>query len=166
MKKIDTLPQKFPPAPGTQLYDWSPEKMIEIGFAAPGDFLKVKETLTRIGIASSNPINDDKKFVLTQSCHLLHKRGRYYIVHFKELFYLDGRNSTLSILDIGCRNLIISLLEEWKLLRVLSDRNLIEFRAPSSAIKVVKYSEKPLYDFRSKYFVGKKNFSKHKQEDS
>jgi len=135
------------------LYDWSPEKMVEVALEKPDDFLKVRETLTRIGILSKRP-NLNGKFVLTQSCHLLHKKGKYYIVSFKEMFLLDGRESDLTISDIERRNLIIGLLEEWGLVKVVSEK--IGMKAPMSSIRIIPHKEKDKYQLQAKYQVGLK----------
>ena len=114
---------------------WSPESMLEVTIKQPDDFLKVRETLTRIGVASR------KDKTLFQSCHILHKRGRYYLVHFKELFLLDGKDSSLIESDIGRRNAIAKLLEEWGLLKVISNNHQDPI-APMSQIKVLPHREK------------------------
>ena len=127
--------------------NWSQDKMIEVRLNEPDDFLKVRETLTRIGVASRK----EKK--LYQSCHILHKRGRYYLVHFKELFLLDGKDSTLIESDIGRRNAIAKLLEEWGLLKVISN-NHTDPIAPMSQIKVLPHREKSEWDLIPKYNIG------------
>ena len=126
--------------------NWGLETMLEIILNDPSDFLKVKETLTRIGIASKNNI-------LYQSCHILHKKGRYFIVHFKEMFMLDGKQSTLSYGDIEKRNTIATLLEDWGLVEIVNSRN---FRDKSSLkqIKVVAFKDKKDWRFVSKYDIG------------
>lgn len=134
------------------LYEWSPEKMVEVVLENPDDFLKVRETLTRIGILGKLE-NDQGKLTLTQSCHLLHKKGKYYILHFKELFCLDGRSSDLSVSDVERRNLIIGLLQEWGLIKVVSS-NMITLKAPMSSIRVISYKEKSNFVLQSKYTVG------------
>ena len=136
------------------LYEWSPEKMVEVILEKPDDFLKVRETLTRIGIASKRP-TEQGKYVLTQSCHLLHKKGKYYIMHFKELFNLDGRESDLTISDVERRNLIISLLQEWGLVKVVN-QNMTTMKAPMSAIRIIPHKEKNNFVLQSKYQVGTK----------
>ena len=136
------------------IYEWSPEKMVEVELENPDAFLKVRETLTRIGIMSKRPA-EDGKYVLTQSAHLLHKRGKYYIVHFKELFFIDGRDADLTIGDIERRNLIVSLLEQWGLVKVVNQK-LITIKAPMSAVRVVPYKEKQNYSLVAKYKIGKK----------
>ena len=134
------------------LYEWTPEKMVEVLLDKPDDFLKVRETLTRMGIASKRPDLDGRQ-VLTQSCHLLHKKGKYYIMHFKELFCLDGRDSDLTVSDVERRNLIISLLQEWELIKV-ANAQLISFKAPMSSIRVISHKEKNGWKLTSKYTVG------------
>ena len=131
------------------LYDWAPEKMVEITLGQPDDFLKIKETLTRIGIASK------KQKILYQSAHILHKRGKYYIISFKEAFLLDGKLSDITLEDVARRNRIISLLEDWKLCKVVSPI-LIANQASMSSIKVVPYKEKPDWELSSKYTIGRK----------
>ena len=113
-------------------YDWTPDAMLEVDLIEPDNFLKVRETLTRIGIASRK----DKK--LFQSCHILHKQGKYFIVHFKELFALDGKESDISMSDIERRNVIAELLQDWGLLKIL-DKAKAEPKASLSQIKVVSY---------------------------
>ena len=130
-------------------YDWSPSKMVEVTLAEPDDFLKVRETLTRIGVASR------KERKLYQSCHILHKQGKYFIVHFKELFALDGKKANLSINDSQRRNRIVQLLADWGLVNVLS-AELIEDIAPLNQIKVISYREKGEWMLETKYNIGKK----------
>ena len=130
-------------------YDWSPNKMIEVTLAEPDDFLKVRETLTRIGVASR------KEQKLYQSCHILHKQGKYFIVHFKELFALDGKKANLSINDFQRRNRIVQLLADWGLVHVMSS-NLIDDIAPLNQIKVISYREKGNWKLETKYNIGKK----------
>lgn len=129
--------------------DWSPEKMIEVALSEPDDFLKVRETLTRIGVASRK----EKK--LYQSCHILHKQGKYFIVHFKELFALDGKRANLTINDVQRRNRIIQLLSDWGLVRV-SDADVIQDIAPLNQIKVLAYKEKENWVLETKYNIGRK----------
>tara|TARA_Y100001951_G_C11114377_1_gene169266 strand:- start:121 stop:540 length:420 start_codon:yes stop_codon:yes gene_type:complete len=129
-------------------YQWSPEKMIEIFLSEPDDFLKVRETLTRIGVASRK----EKK--LYQSCHILHKQGKYYIVHFKELFALDGKKANLSVNDVQRRNRIIQLLVDWGLISTVIDEVLDI--APLNQIKVISYKEKGNWTLETKYNIGKK----------
>ena len=130
-------------------YDWSPTKMIEVALAEPDDFLKVRETLTRIGVASRK----EKK--LYQSCHILHKQGKYFIVHFKELFALDGKKANLSINDFQRRNRIVQLLSDWGLVDVLSS-DLVSDIAPLNQIKVISYREKGDWKLETKYNIGKR----------
>ena len=115
--------------------NWSPADMLEVTIKQPDDFLKVRETLTRIGVASR------KDKTLFQSCHILHKQGKYYITHFKELFALDGKNSTLTENDIQRRNTIALLLQDWNLIEVVN-ASLVENKAPLSQIKVLPFKEK------------------------
>jgi hypothetical protein len=128
-------------------YDWTPDTMLEIDLIEPDNFLKVRETLTRIGIASRK---DNKLF---QSCHILHKQGRYFIVHFKELFALDGKESDISLSDIERRNCIAELLQDWGLLKIL-DKSKAEPKASLSQIKVVSYKEKNEWELVPKYNIG------------
>ena len=128
---------------------WHPEQMLEIQLKEPDDFLKVRETLTRIGVASRK----DKK--LFQSCHILHKQGRYFIVHFKELFALDGKTSNFSDNDAERRNTIAQLLSDWGLI-VLLNKSIAEKKAPLSQIKVLSFKEKSEWDLQAKYNIGKK----------
>jgi hypothetical protein len=125
------------------------ESMIEITLEQPDDFLKVKETLSRIGVASRN---DNK---LYQSCHILHKQGRYYIVHFKELFALDGKPTNFSENDEGRRNTITNLLQEWGLVKIVRGET-EENIAPLSQIKVLAYADKDDWELVPKYNIGKK----------
>ena len=129
-------------------YDWSPEKMIEVSLSEPDDFLKVRETLTRIGVASRK----EKK--LYQSCHILHKQGKYFIVHFKELFALDGKKANLSMNDVQRRNRIIQLLSDWGLITTVNEDTLDI--APLNQIKVISYKEKNNWVLETKYNIGKK----------
>ena len=128
---------------------WHPEKMLEVQLKEPDDFLKVRETLTRIGVASRK----DKK--LFQSCHILHKQGRYFIVHFKELFALDGKEANLSDNDIERRNTIAQLLGDWGLIAIVT-ATIAENKAPLSQIKVLAFKEKNEWDLQAKYNIGKK----------
>jgi hypothetical protein len=130
-------------------YDWTPESMLEVTLPEPDNFLKVRETLTRIGIASRK----EKK--LYQSCHILHKQGRYFIVHFKELFALDGKESNITSGDIERRNAITALLQDWELLKIVVDSK-AEPKASLSQIKVVSYKEKAEWELVPKYNIGKK----------
>ena len=126
---------------------WSQEHMLEISLKEPDDFLKVRETLSRIGVASR------KERKLYQSCHILHKQGRYYIVHFKELFALDGKETNLSENDIARRNTIAKLLDDWDLVKLLGKAEPV---APLSQIKVLSYREKEEWTLETKYNIGKK----------
>jgi hypothetical protein len=128
---------------------WSPSDMLEVTIKQPDDFLKVRETLTRIGVASR------KDKTLFQSCHILHKQGKYYITHFKELFALDGKNSSLSLNDIQRRNTIALLLQDWNLIEVVQP-TLVENKAPLSQIKVLPFKEKSEWTLVAKYNIGKK----------
>ena len=128
---------------------WHPEQMLEIQLKEPDDFLKVRETLTRIGVASRK----DKK--LFQSCHILHKQGRYFIVHFKELFALDGKLANFSDNDAERRNTIAQLLSDWGLVALLN-KSIAEKKAPLSQIKVLNFKEKGEWDLQAKYNIGKK----------
>ena len=128
---------------------WSPADMLEVTIAEPDDFLKVRETLTRIGVASRK----EKK--LYQSCHILHKQGRYYIVHFKELFALDGKKANLSTNDVQRRNRIVQLLGDWGLISIPTTEVITDV-APLSQIKVLAYKEKGDWTLESKYNIGKK----------
>ena len=127
--------------------EWSPDLMLEIKLSEPDDFLKVRETLSRIGIASR------KERKLYQSCHILHKQGRYFLVHFKELFALDGKPATLSKNDIQRRNTIAGLLSDWGLVEILGDAT---DKAPLSQIKVLSYREKDDWLLETKYNIGNK----------
>ena len=133
----------------TEEVTWTTESMIEVGLREPDDFLKVRETLTRIGVASRK----EKK--LYQSCHILHKQGKYYIVHFKELFALDGKKANLSLNDVQRRNRIVQLLGDWGLVSVNSKEGIADV-APLSQIKVLAYREKGDWTLESKYNIGKK----------
>ena len=128
---------------------WKQTDMVEVVLGEPDDFLKVRETLTRIGVASRK----EKK--IYQSCHILHKQGKYYIVHFKELFALDGKNTNLSLNDIQRRNRIIQLLSDWGLITVV-DSSKIEDLAPLNQIKVLSFKEKNDWTLESKYNIGRK----------
>ena len=129
--------------------EWNVENMVEIKLKQPDDFLKVRETLSRIGIASKK----DKK--LYQSCHILHKQGRCFIVHFKELFGLDGKKTNFSDEDIQRRNTIVKLLIDWGLVEIV-DVTRIEKQAPLSQIKVISFKEKKDWILETKYNIGKK----------
>jgi hypothetical protein len=131
---------------------WSQEKMVEIRLNEPDDFLKVRETLTRIGVASRK----EKK--LYQSCHILHKQGKYYIVHFKELFALDGKYANLTINDVQRRNRITKLLSDWGLITILNEDSIIDI-APLNQIKVLSYKDKQDWTLEQKYNIGKRGKS-------
>ena len=130
-------------------YQWSPEKMIEIFLSEPDDFLKVRETLTRIGVASRK----EKK--IYQSCHILHKQGRYYIVHFKELFALDGKHANLTQNDVQRRNRIVQLLVDWGLVDIINVEKIQDI-APLNQIKVLSYKDKGDWILETKYNIGSK----------
>tara|TARA_B100001996_G_scaffold291714_1_gene231897 strand:+ start:84 stop:521 length:438 start_codon:yes stop_codon:yes gene_type:complete len=130
-------------------YSWTPDKMVEVVLSEPDDFLKVRETLTRIGVASRK----EKK--LYQSCHILHKQGKYYIVHFKELFALDGKRANLSVNDVQRRNRIVQLLSDWGLVGVLKSDSITDI-APLNQIKVISYKDKGDWILETKYNIGKK----------
>ncbi|BCU98065.1 MAG: hypothetical protein CM15mV20_1530 [uncultured marine virus] len=129
--------------------NWSADQMIEVSLNEPDDFLKVRETLTRIGVASRK----EKK--IYQSCHILHKQGRYYIVHFKELFALDGKRANLTQNDVQRRNRIIQLLCDWGLVTVINVEKITDI-APLNQIKVLAYKEKGDWVLETKYNIGKK----------
>ena len=133
----------------TEEVQWTAESMVEVVLKEPDDFLKVRETLTRIGVASRK----EKK--LYQSCHILHKQGRYYIVHFKELFALDGKKANLSLNDVQRRNRIVQLLSDWGLISISAKETIADV-APLSQIKVLAYKEKGDWTLESKYNIGKK----------
>ena len=129
--------------------NWSPNMMVEVTLNEPDDFLKVRETLTRVGVASRK----EKK--LYQSCHILHKQGRYYIVHFKELFALDGKHANLTVNDVQRRNRIAHLLSDWGLITVVNDESILDI-APLNQIKVLAYKDKSDWVLEQKYNIGKK----------
>ena len=129
---------------------WTTDKMLEVSLKQPDDFLKVRETLSRIGVSSRK----EKK--LYQSCHILHKQGKYYIVHFKELFALDGKEHNITENDIGRRNSIASLLNDWDLIGIVGSDSVPEPKAPLSQIKVISFKEKNEWDLEPKYNNGKK----------
>tara|TARA_R100000030_G_scaffold66776_1_gene50843 strand:+ start:17 stop:448 length:432 start_codon:yes stop_codon:yes gene_type:complete len=128
---------------------WSQDQMIEVVLNEPDDFLKVRETLTRIGVASRK----EKK--IYQSCHILHKQGKYYIVHFKELFALDGKHANLTVNDVQRRNRIINLLSDWGLITIISPDSVLDV-APLNQIKILSYKDKNDWILESKYNIGKK----------
>ena len=126
------------------------DNLIEVTLPNEEDFLKIKETLTRIGVASKK----DRK--LYQSCHILHKQGKYYIVHFKELFALDGKPSNFSEEDVGRRNTIVNLLAEWGLLKIVIIEKSQEPRTPLSQIKILAYKDRNDWELVAKYNIGRK----------
>ena len=130
--------------------NWSPEMMVEVSLNEPDDFLKVRETLTRIGVASR------KENKLYQSCHILHKQGRYYLVHFKELFALDGKKANLTVNDVQRRNRITKLLSDWGLIGIVQEDSVMDI-APLNQIKVLSYKDKGDWILEQKYNIGKKN---------
>ena len=129
------------------IMSWTPANMLEITLAEPDDFLKVRETLTRIGVASR------KENKLFQSCHILHKQGRYFIVHFKELFLLDGKKSNLEENDVARRNTIATLMSDWGLLSV-EVRDKLQPIAPLRQIKIISFKDKDQWDLCPKYNIG------------
>ena len=130
---------------------WKQTDMVEVVLGEPDDFLKVRETLTRIGVASR------KERKIYQSCHILHKQGRYYIVHFKELFALDGKKAHISLNDIQRRNRIVQLLVDWGLVNISTDgQEKIKDLAPLNQIKVLSFKEKGEWTLESKYNIGRK----------
>ena len=130
-------------------FNWSPEQMLDVTLKQPDDFLKIRETLSRIGVASR------KDKTLFQSCHILHKQGKYYIVHFKELFALDGKKATLVENDVQRRNTISVLLQDWNLLSIVKPEA-AENKAPLSQIKIIAFKEKNEWNLQAKYNIGKK----------
>ncbi len=128
---------------------WKQTDMVEVVLGEPDDFLKVRETLTRIGVASRK----EKK--IYQSCHILHKQGKYFIVHFKELFALDGKNTNLSLNDVQRRNRIVQLLSDWGLITVVNPNQIADL-APLNQIKVLAFKEKKEWTLESKYNIGRK----------
>ena len=130
---------------------WKQTDMVEVLLGAPDDFLKVRETLTRIGVASR------KERKIYQSCHILHKQGRYYIVHFKELFALDGKKASISLNDVQRRNRIVQLLVDWGLVNISTEsQEKIKDLAPLNQIKVLSFKEKGEWTLESKYNIGRK----------
>ena len=129
--------------------NWTPSQMVEVSLNEPDDFLKVRETLTRIGVASRK----EKK--LYQSCHILHKQGKYYIVHFKELFALDGKSTNLTVNDIQRRNRIVNLISDWGLINVIDEEKITDI-APLNQIKVLSYKDKSDWTLEAKYNIGSK----------
>ena len=130
-------------------FNWSPEQMLEVTLNQPDDFLKIRETLSRIGVASR------KDKTLFQSCHILHKQGKYYIVHFKELFALDGKHTNFSSNDLQRRNRIAKLLSDWGLISIVNESQ-VEDLAPLNQIKVLSFKDKNNWTLESKYNIGRK----------
>ena len=131
------------------IIEWTPSSMLEVTLNEPDDFLKVRETLTRIGVASR------KENKLFQSCHILHKQGRYFIVHFKELFLLDGKKSNLEENDVARRNTIAQLMSDWGLITIENTKQL-EQLAPMRQIKIIPFKEKDKWELCPKYNIGNK----------
>ena len=131
-----------------ELIEWSPSDMLEVSLNEPDDFLKIKETLTRIGVSSQKEEN-----TLFQSCHILHKQGHYFITHFKELFALDGKPSTLTSNDIARRNTITTLLSDWGLLDIVNPE-VMKDEAPLKQIKIISHRDKVEWNLESKYTIG------------
>jgi|TARA_B100001540_G_scaffold33825_1_gene29775 hypothetical protein len=139
-------------------FNWSPEQMLEVTLKQPDDFLKIRETLSRIGVASR------KDKTLFQSCHILHKQGKYYIVHFKELFALDGKKATLVENDVQRRNTISVLLQDWNLLTIVKPEA-AENKAPLSQIKIIAFKEKSEWNLQAKYNIGKKQLTEENKTE-
>ena len=133
-----------------QEIQWSPESMLEVTIKQPDDFLKVRETLTRIGVASR------KDKTLYQSCHILHKQGRYFIVHFKELFALDGKPTNFSENDQARRNTVANLLTEWGLIKLVNSSESEELVVPLNQLKILSFKEKDQWELVAKYNIGSK----------
>ena len=134
----------------SSIIEWTPSSMLEVTLNEPDDFLKVRETLTRIGVASR------KENKLFQSCHILHKQGRYFIVHFKELFLLDGKKSNLEENDVARRNTITQLMSDWGLITIENTKQLDPL-APMRQIKIIPFKEKDKWELCPKYNIGNKN---------
>ena len=134
--------------------EWQPLDMVEVLLNEPDDFLKIKETLTRIGVSSKKEHN-----TLFQSCHILHKQGRYFIVHFKELFMLDGKPSNFSEDDTARRNTITTLLSDWGLLTIVDELQ-VELKTSLRQIKIISHRDKNEWDLQSKYSIGNQSFNK------
>ena len=134
----------------SNIIEWTPSSMLEVTLNEPDDFLKVRETLTRIGVASR------KENKLFQSCHILHKQGRYFIVHFKELFLLDGKKSNLEENDVARRNTIAQLMSDWGLITIENTKQLDPL-APMRQIKIIPFKEKDKWELCPKYNIGNKN---------
>lgn len=132
-----------------ELYDWTIDDLLEVNLEEPDDFLRVKETLTRIGLTNQS------KDTLYQSCHILHKRGRYFIVHFKELFALDGKPANILVDDIKRRNTIAKLLADWNLVTLVSKID-SEMTIPVKSLKIISYDDKRNWNLESKYQIGNK----------
>jgi hypothetical protein len=130
------------------IIEWTPGDMLEVALNEPDDFLKIKETLTRIGVASQKDVN-----TLFQSCHILHKQGHYFITHFKELFLLDGKPSTLTESDLARRNTITSLLSDWGLLDIVNP-DVMDSYADMKHIKIISHADKNEWNLESKYTIG------------
>ena len=128
-------------------FNWTPAEMLEVTLHEPNDFLKIKETLTRIGVASK------KDNSLYQSVHILHKQGRYYIIHFKELFLLDGKISNITENDIARRNTITQLLSDWGLIQIVNQKQ-IDPVAPLRQIKIIPFKDKDKWNLKTKYNIG------------
>lgn len=143
----DTSSSSFTPPDETPV-EWTPAMMLEITLREPDDFLKVRETLTRIGVASKK---DGQK--LYQSCHVLHKQGRYFIVHFKEMFLLDGKPSNLFVNDLQRRNTITTLLSDWGLVQIVNAEQCRE-KAPLRQIKIIPFRDKGNWQLIAKYAIG------------
>lgn len=137
---------------------WAQDQMVEVILNEPDDFLKVRETLTRIGVASRK----EKK--IYQSCHILHKQGRYFIVHFKELFALDGKHANLTVNDVQRRNRIVQLLSDWGLVTVISPEKVTDI-APLNQIKVLSYKDKDEWELETKYNIGKKKVKSEEETE-
>ena len=143
----------------SEVIEWKPDQMLEVKIKEPDDFLKIRETLTRIGVASR------KERKIYQSCHILHKQGRYFIVHFKELFALDGKTANIFVNDIERRNTIAQLLCDWGLVELVSDIQ-VSSKAPLSQIKVLPFKEKNEWTLEPKYNIGKKGNEDGDQKDN
>jgi len=141
----------------SEVIEWKPDSMLEVKIKEPDDFLKIRETLTRIGVASR------KERKIYQSCHILHKQGRYFIVHFKELFALDGKTANIFVNDIERRNTIAQLLSDWGLIELVG---IVESKAPLSQIKVLPFKEKHEWVLEPKYNIGKKGNENGDEKDN
>lgn len=129
------------------LYDWTPASMVEVKLEQPDDFLKIKETLTRIGILHN------KSRTLYQSCHILHKQGKYFIVHFKEMYIFDNKETSLTVSDVMRRNAIAGLLQEWGLLKLLNPEVIVN-KVPISDLEILSFQDKKNWILKSKYNIG------------